>query len=223
MLALPAWARPFLTVNMTVGLSVSPDYWYIVALSKEGSSGPTANLIDPNVTVSGSELSFVKDWDYLIRVKPLNDESVLQATIEKFGETEQDFATGFNEVSLSKTTRDQDTINLVVDVSALSDLNAVDQDIHVSLLTIKAPFRVDTEETSLAIDATRGSFPNYYPLSLSDQKQVLVDDPQRQETIRRSRELISEGGGNLSANIEGSTLEVLAANILTFNLQLEDR
>lgn len=218
-----AWARPFLEIKMTMGLSVNPDYHYIVALSREGSSGPRANLINPEVAVQPGQNSFVEGWDYLIRVKPLNDESVLQATRQEPGQEEVDFLTGFNEVTLSKTTREQDTVNLVIDLSELSNLDPVNQDIQVALLTIKAPFRLDPEETNLTIDASRGTTPHYYNLSLSDQKTVEIEDPQRQETVRRSRDLISSENVSVSESIEGSALGILSANILTFQMELEDR
>jgi hypothetical protein len=225
----PALARVFLEVTMRLGLSVNQDYWYVIALSSSSGSnsgGPTANLTDPNITVGANEVEFVQDWDYLIRVKPLNEEAVLQATIQEPGGPEVDFITGFNEVRLQDGDRDQDTITLSIDLDDLTDLNAVEEDVQVSLLTIKAPFRVDAEETNLAIDAVRGNVPHYYRLSLSNQRQVLVEDPQRQETLRRSRELITRDDiGNVTAadSIEGSALGILAANILTFNLELVER
>ncbi|MDX2270411.1 MAG: hypothetical protein NW237_00460 [Cyanobacteriota bacterium] len=223
-----AWARPVLNVSMTLGLSVSADYWYVVAISSASQSGPRANLVDPNVSTSGDAVTFVSGWDHLIRVKPLNNEEALvQSTIETSGSPEREFASGFNEVNLSKTTRERDTINLVIDLEDLGGLDPVNSDIHVALLTINAPFRVDVEETSLALDATKGISPHYYRLSLSDQRQVLVDDPQRQETVRRSRELIenNNAGGvrDVGALVEGGSLGILAANILTFSLELTER
>ncbi len=220
-----AQSRAVLEIEMTMGLSVSPDYWYVVALSSSDRSGPRVNLVDQNIaTTGGSEVEFVREWDYLIRIKPL-EEGVLQSTIERFGEPEQEFATGFNEVSLDTVTRDQDTIQLTIDLSEFEEIDAIEDDVHVTLLTIKAPFRVDPEETNLAIDATRGTSPNYYPLSITDQRQVVVDDPQRQETLRRSRELIDsdQEEGGVGALIEGSSLEILAANILIFNMELTER
>ncbi|NJK61748.1 MAG: hypothetical protein HC921_02830 [Synechococcaceae cyanobacterium SM2_3_1] len=225
----PAWARVFLEVTMRLGLSVNQDYWYVIALSSSSgsnSSGPTANLTDPNITVGTNDQEFVQDWDYLIRVKPLNEEAVLQATIQEPGGPEVDFITGFNDVRVENGERDQDTITLSIDLDELSNLNAVEEDVQVSLITIKAPFRVDPEETNLAIDAVRGNVPNYYRLSLTNQRQVLVEDAQRQETLRRSRELITRDDiGNVTAadSIEGSALGILAANILTFNLELVER
>jgi hypothetical protein len=175
--------------------------------------------------VGPNEYTFVRDWDYLIRVTPLNDESVLQSTIQRFGEPEREFAVGFNEVRVDRLSRDQDTLNFQIDISELEGLDGQDQDIQVALLTARAPFRVASEETNLAIDATRGDLPNYYRLSLSNQRQVIVDDPQRQETVRRSRELIQTGSGAATTRdiIEGGALEILAANILTFDLRLVDR
>jgi hypothetical protein len=223
--AVAAWARPVLEVRMTVGLPINSNYWYIVALSRAGSPGPTANLVDPNVSLGPNDYAFVRDWDYLIRVTPLNDESVLQSTIQRFGEPEREFAVGFNEVRVDRLSRDQDTLNFQIDISELEGLDGQDQDIQVALLTARAPFRVASEETNLAIDATRGDLPNYYRLSLSNQRQVIVDDPQRQETVRRSRELIQTGSGAATTRdiIEGGALEILAANILTFDLRLVDR
>jgi hypothetical protein len=218
-----AWARPFLEVTMTMGLSVSPDYHYIVAISREGSSGPRANLINPEISIQPGQNSFVDGWDYLIRVKPLNDESVLQATRQEPGQEEVDFLTGFNEVTLTKTTREQDTINWVIDLSEFPNLDPVNQDIQVALLTTKAPFRLDPEETHLTIDATRGTTPHYYRLSLSDQKTVEIKDPQRQETVRRSRDLIGSENVTVRDSIEGGALGILSANILTFQMELEDR
>lgn len=223
--AAAAWARPVLEVRMTVGLPINSNYWYIVALSRAGSPGPTANLVDPNVSLGPNDYAFVRDWDYLIRVTPLNEESVLQSTIQRFGEPEREFAVGFNEVRVDRLSRDQDTLNFQIDISELEGLDGQEQDIQVALLTARAPFRVASEETNLAIDATRGDLPNYYRLSLSNQRQVIVDDPQRQETVRRSRELIQTGTGATTTRdiIEGGALEILAANILTFDLRLVDR
>jgi hypothetical protein len=224
--AVAAWARPVLEVRMTLGLPISPNYWYMVALSRAGSPGPTANLVDPNVRVGPNEYTFVRDWDYLIRVTPLNEESVLQATIQRFGEPEREFAVGFNQVRVNRLTRDRDTLNFQIDISELQGLDGRDQDIQVALLTARAPFHVAPEETNLAIDATRGDLPNFYRLSLSNQRQVVVDDPQRQETVRRSRELIQQSGSGAALTrdlIEGGALEILAANILTFELRLVDR
>ncbi|MEN9224768.1 MAG: hypothetical protein Q6L60_13375 [Thermostichus sp. HHBFW_bins_43] len=223
--AVAAWARPVLEVRMTMGLPINSNYWYIVALSRAGSPGPTANLVDPNVSLGPNDYAFVRDWDYLIRVTPLNEESVLQSTIQRFGEPEREFAVGFNEVRVDRLSRDRDTLNFQIDLSELEGLDGRDQDIQVALLTARAPFRVAPEETNLAIDATRGDLPNYYRLSLSNQRQVIVDDPQRQETVRRSRELIQTGSGAATTRdiIEGGALEILAANILTFDLRLVDR
>ncbi len=224
--AAAAWARPVLEVRMTMGLPISPNYWYLVALSRAGSPGPTANLVDPNVRVGPNEYAFVQNWDYLIRVTPLNEESVLQSTIQRFGEPEREFAFGFNQVRVERLSRDRDTLRLQIDISELEGLDARDQDIQVALLTARAPFRVAPEETNLAIDATRGDLPHYYRLSLSNQRQVVVDDPQRQETMRRSRELIQQSGSGAALSrelIEGGALEILAANILTFELRLVDR
>lgn len=220
-----AWARPVLEVRMTLGLPISSNYWYMVALSRAGSPGPTANLVDPNVSVGPNEYAFVRNWDYLIRVTPLNDESVLQSTIQRFGEPEREFAVGFNEVRVDRLIRDRDTLNFQIDISELEGLDGQEQDIQVALLTARAPFRVASEETNLAIDATRGDLPNFYRLSLSNQRQVIVDDPQRQETVRRSRELIQMGSGTATTRdlLEGGALEILAANILTFDLRLVDR
>ncbi len=225
LLLMPAgvWARPTLEVSMTLGLSVNPDYWYVVALSSAARSGPRANLTDPNVDIVGDEEAFVSDWDYLIRVKPLNDESVFQATLEEEGSTEQDFLTGFNEVRLRETSRPQDTIELVIDLEELARLNPEEEDIHVSLMTIESPFVLDPEETGLALDAVAGDRPHFYELSLSDIKRVQVIDPQRQETLRRSRQMISEERVSVIDSIEASSLAVLAANILTFDLELVER
>ncbi|MEN9238434.1 MAG: hypothetical protein Q6K80_09500 [Thermostichus sp. DG_1_6_bins_120] len=223
--AAAAWARPVLEVRMTLGLPISPNYWYVVALSRAGSPGPTANLVDPNVSLGPNDYAFVRNWDYLIRVTPLNEESVLQSTIQRFGEPEREFAVGFNEVRVARLSRDRDTLNFRIDLSELEGLDGRDQDIQVALLTARAPFRVASEETNLAIDATRGDLPNYYRLSLTNQRQVIVDDPQRQETLRRSRELIQTGSGATTTRelIEGGALEILAANILTFDLRLVDQ
>jgi hypothetical protein len=218
-----SWARLLLEVRMTMGLPISPNYWYMVALSRAGSPGPTANLVDPNVRVGPNEYTFVRDWDYLIRVTPLNEESVLQATIQRFGEQEREFAVGLNQVRVERVNRDRDTLRFRIDLSELQGLDGQNQDIQVALLTARAPFRVAPEETNLAIDATRGELPNYYRLSLSNQRQVVVDNPQRQETMRRSRELLQQSGSGSGLTrelIEGGALEILAANILTFELRL---
>ncbi|MFS8829573.1 hypothetical protein NW819_03135, partial [Synechococcus sp. R8-2] len=53
-----SWARLLLEVRMTMGLPISPNYWYMVALSRAGSPGPTANLVDPNVRVGPNEYTF---------------------------------------------------------------------------------------------------------------------------------------------------------------------
>lgn len=218
-----SWARAVLEVTMTMGLSVSPDYYYVVALSSDSRSGPRANLTDPDVTLTGDEPAFVSEWDYLIRVKPLNDESVLQATIQEEGQPEADFLIGFNEVRLSETTRPRDTINIQVDLQDLTRLNPEENDIHVGLLTIESPFLLDPEETSLALDAVTGDFPNYFPLSLSDIRRAQVTDPQQQETLRRSRQMIGDQEVSVVESIEASSLGILAANILTFDLELVDR
>jgi len=222
------WARPVLVVSMRLAQSVNPKFWYVVALSRGGSPGPTANLVDPNVRVGSGEVTFVRGWDYLIRVKPLPSPEkggLLQATIQAQGSVEQEFSQGFNEVTLRQTNRPNDTLALTIDLQPLTLLDPVNQDIHVSLLTIRDPFTLAADVTNLAIDATRGELPHYYRLSLSNQREVLVEDPRRNETLRRSRELITQasGQGLTTANIEGSSLEILAANILTFSLKLEDR
>ncbi|MEN9219251.1 MAG: hypothetical protein Q6K99_03135 [Thermostichales cyanobacterium BF4_bins_65] len=222
------WARPVLLVSMRLAQSVSPKFWYVVALSRAGSPGPTANLVDPNVRLGPDEVAFVRGWDYLIRVKPLAGDQqglLLQATIQAQGSIEQEFSQGFNEVSLRQTNRPNDTLSLTIDLQPLTLLDPVNQDIHVSLLTIRDPLTLAPDVTNLAIDATRGELPHYYRLSLGNQRQVLVEDPRRNETLRRSRELITQnaGQGLTTANIEGSSLEILAANILTFSLRLEDR
>ncbi len=220
-----AWARPFLDVTMTMGLPINPNYWYVVALSAGGRSGPQINLTDPNVTLGTDDVPYVRDWDYLITVKPISEDDLFQATLQRPGEPEADFVRGFNDVRISNTTRDRDTINLEIDLSELEDLDPVNGDVQVSLLTIRADINVAPEETNLALDGTRGSFPNYYRLSLDDQRQVEVVDPQRQETLRRSRELISAQDLNISVveSIEAGALSILAANILTFDLEVVDR
>ncbi|GAB4210410.1 MAG: hypothetical protein OHK0012_00590 [Synechococcales cyanobacterium] len=224
----PVWSRPVLLVSMRLAQAVNPKFWYVVALSRNGSSGPTVNLVDPNVQLGVADVAFVRGWDYLIRVKPLGGEqgsNVLQTTIQTQGGVEQEFSQGFNEVSLRQGSRANDTLNLTIDLDPLTLLNPTEQDIHVTLLTTRDPLTLGAEVTNLAIDATRGEFPHYYRLSLNNQKEVLVEDPRRTETLRRSRELItqSSGQGLTTANIEGSNLEILAANILTFSLKLEDR
>jgi len=223
-----AWARPVLLVSMRLAQSVNPKFWYVVAISRNGSAGPTANLVDPNVRVNIGEVAFVRGWDYLIRVKPLPSEQqggLLQTTLQAQGSLEQEFSQGFNEVTLRQTNRPNDTLALTIDLQPLTLLDPTNQDIHVSLLTIPDPFTLAADVTHLAIDATRGELPHYYRLSLSNQREVLVEDPRRNETLRRSRELItqSSGQGLTTANIEGSSLDILAANILTFSLKLEDR
>jgi len=222
------WARPVLVVSMRLAQSVNPKFWYVVALSRGGSPGPTANLVDPNVRVGSGEVTFVRGWDYLIRVKPLpstEQGGLLQATLQAQGSVEQEFNQGFNEITLRQTNRPNDTLALTIDLQPLTLLDPVNQDIHVSLLTIRDPLTLAADVTNLAIDATRGELPHYYRLSLSNQREVLVEDPRRNETLRRSRELITQasGQGLTTANIEGSSLEILAANILTFSLKLEDR
>jgi hypothetical protein len=223
--SLPAWARPFLDARMTMGLPISPDYWYVVALSRGGSGGPRANLVDPNLTLGADDVGFVQDWDYLVIIKPISDDDLFQATLRRRGQPETDFIRGFNDVRISRTTRDRDTINLEIDLTELEQLDPTNGDVQVALLTTRAEFNVAPEETNLALDATRGTFPNYYRLSLSDQRQVLVEDPQRQETVRRSRELIAEQDLNISVveSIEAGALGILAANILTFSLEIVDR
>lgn len=219
-----AWARPILTVKMRLGQSIRPNYWYAIALSDEARS-PEANLVNPNVALGVDDVSFLEDWDYLIRVKPINTEGEVQTSIQEPGGIENEFATGFNEIDVSREKRPFDTIELVIDLSELIKLDAQNRDVNVLLATFPAPETVDSETTILALDATRGDSPNFYPLSLSDRRQVVVDDPQRQETLRRSRDLLADEG-TLSGDLletENSALEVLAANIVTFEFLLEDR
>ncbi len=227
-----AWARPVLQLSMTVGLSVSPDYWYVVALSSAARSGPQVNLVEladadteegeTGEEILGGQGLFVREWDYLIRVKPLDQESGFQATIEEEGSTEQEFLSEFNEVRLSRTTQPQDTITMQIDLEGLTRLNPEGEDIHVSLITVKAPSAEDPQQTRLALDTVVGDAPNYYQLSLSNIRRVQVLDPERQETVRRSREMIREEEVSVIDSIEGSSLGILAANILTFDLELMD-
>lgn len=219
-----AWARPMLQVSMTLGLSVSSEYWYVVALSSAARSGPRVYLTDTDEEIVGGEETFVGEWDYLIRVKPLGDETGgVQATIEETGSVEQDFLTEFNEARLSRTTHPQDTITMQIDLEGLTRLNPEEEDIHVSLITVESPFGEDPEQTRLALDTVVGDAPNYYQLSLSNIRRVQVLDPERQETVRRSREMIQEEEVSVIDSIEGSSLGILAANILTFDLELADR
>lgn len=221
---LAAWARPILTVKMRLGQSIQPKYWYAIVLSDEARS-PEANLVDPNVSVGVDDVSFLADWDYLIRVKPINTEGEVETSLQEPGGIETEFATGFNEVDISDEKRPFDTIELAIDLTDFTKLDARERDVNVMLATFPAPATVDSETTILALDATRGDSPHYYPLSLSDRQQVVVDDPQRQETVRRSRDLLADVG-TLSGDLletEGNALEILAANIVTFEFTLEDR
>ncbi len=220
-----AWARVFLDVTMTLGLSVSPDYWYIIAISRDGSLGPTANLTDPNIALGVDDVAFVENWDYLIRIKPAGEDVVLDATIQEPGGVEDNFISGFNSLDLIDEFRGRDTIQVSIDLEELDNLDAVDQDIQVALLTIDSPFLLEPDETNLALDATRGDVPHYYRLSLSETREIRVDDPQRQETILRSRQLLTERDLDigLSDSIEATSLGILAANLLTFSLRIDDR
>ncbi|MEO1133780.1 MAG: hypothetical protein AAFX40_13870, partial [Cyanobacteria bacterium J06639_1] len=166
-----------------------------------------------------------ENWDYLIRVKPINTEGEVETSIQEPGEIEREFAAGFNEVDISRDKRPFDTIRLEIDLSELTELDPVDRDVNVLLATYPAPSTVNPETTILALDATLGEQANFYGLSLSDRTQVVVEDPQRQETLRRSRDLL-EDIGTLSGDLletEGGALEILAANIVTFEFRLEDR
>ncbi len=226
LVATPAWARVYLDIQMTMGLSVNPDYWYVVALSQGGSPGPRANLTDPNVTLGVDDVAFVEDWDYLIRVQLLNDEGVLRATIQEPGFPEEDFLVGFNELDLDTLTREDDTIRLSIDLDSLDNLDARNDDVQVSLITIESPFLLEADETNIALDSVRGDFPNYYRMSLDDNSRIVVDDPKRQETLRRSRQLLNDEDIQdvvASSSIEASSLGILAANILTFELEVVDR
>ncbi len=220
--ASPVWARPILNVSFRLGTSISSNYWYVVALS-DAANTPEANLVDPNINVGAGDVSFARGWDHLIRVKPANDEGLVESTVQARGGIEQEFTRGFNEVRVSQGIRPRDTINLVIDLTDLQGIDGNSRDVHVMLLTIPAPFAIDAEQTALALDATRGERPNFYRLSLTDQRQVRVDDPQRQETLRRSRDLIADQGGLQGDLLQGGTLDILAANIVTFELSLEDR
>ncbi|MEO0853386.1 MAG: hypothetical protein AAFY15_07785 [Cyanobacteria bacterium J06648_11] len=217
-------ARPILTVKMRLGQSISPKYQYAIALSDESRS-PEANLVNPNISADIDDVTFLENWDYLIRVKPINQDGEVESSIQEPGGIEREFATGFNEIDISRDTRPFDTIQLAIDLSDLSALDAEERDVNVLLATYPAPATVESETTILALDATRGEQPNFYGLSLSDRTQVVVEDPQRQETLRRSRDLLADLG-TLSGDLletEGGALEILAANIVTFEFLLEDR
>ncbi|WP_017328312.1 hypothetical protein [Synechococcus sp. PCC 7336] len=215
-------ARPILSVNMRLGRSLHPDYWYVVALGNS-TNIPQVNLLNPNLQIDPGEVSFVDNWDYLIRVKPLNTSGLVDSSIQVEGDVEREFVTGFNEVVVLGGERPLDTLSIEVDLAQLDRLDPDRQAIHVSLFTIPNPFELDPEFTLLAIDATRGESPNAYALSLADRRRVTVDNPQRQETVRRSRELIAEQENLTSQLLERRALSILSANIVTFELELEDR
>lgn len=217
-------ARPTLEVEMRVGLSINPNYWYILALSSNDRSGPRANITNPDVSLMGNEVAFVSDWDYIIRIKPIDSEGLIQATVEEEGGTEQDFLTGFNEARIRSDVRDYDTISLVVDLEELTRLNADEEEIHVGLVTIESPFVIDPEETNIALDATSGDRPNFHILDFEGRERITEDDPQLQRTLRRSRQMLSDSNTNASLqSIGAADLAVLAANIVAFDLHLIQR
>ncbi|MEM9449468.1 MAG: hypothetical protein AAGA75_13155 [Cyanobacteria bacterium P01_E01_bin.6] len=205
-----------------MGRTIHPDYWYVVALGNSNNI-PEVNLLDPNQLLNPGDVSFVDNWDYLIRVKPLNTVGLIESSIQAEAEAEREFATGFNNVSVMDAERPADSLRFEIDLSTLDRLDPINQDIHVSLFTIPNPFEQDPEFVLLAIDATRGEIPHAYSLTLADRRRVIVDNPQRQETVRRSRELIVQQEELSNQLLERDALSILSANIVTFGIEIEDR